>query len=281
MSDKTRGDNLADLADSIRELTEPRNHAEFLEVTVTEALPSKNGRRRAKRTRRRKMHTVTLPCLLIALHDAAAPGAGESGSVTGGFESRPSAELEPLAVLGEIIEDANFWANTFDLNRPTLAKTISALVGAPHDDAQLARIASQAARWVRRARLATGFDPSPFTLGAPCPHCGRRNSLVITGDLNAGRCSRCGVDWDENTIGILANMLTTSATVETLALAPCTTERCQRFGEHDQHAPCWMTDCTKNGPHDEHADRRGRTWRDTCDLKSDFPTEGESTAWTA
>jgi hypothetical protein len=187
---------------------------------VVETVTRRNGKgTRAKRTKQRRKHVTTLPGLLDALVQAATPGASEGGMAAGGFESRPAAELEPLAVLTDIIRDAGFWARAFNIDQPTLARTLSALVGAPHDDAQLARIAGQAAAWVRRARLATGFDPAPFTLSGGCPYCKAQNCLTVTGDLQAARCQRCGVDWTPDTIGLLSTMLTQSATVETLALA--------------------------------------------------------------
>lgn len=246
---RTRNLLLIDLADSIRQLTEPRTHTEMLEAVQVDVITTRSGKTRERRTMRRRGHVVTLPPLLEALHTAAVPGAGEAGeaSAAGGFESRPSAELEPLAVLHEIIDQAGFWSRVFSIERPTLARTISALVGAPHDDAQLERITMQAARWVKRARLATGFDPAPFTLGSPCPYCARRNALTITGDMQTARCNRCGVDWTPDTIGLLADMLINSAHHETLALAPC-----------------WMPDCTVYGDHDLHRNARGQTWHDTC-----------------
>ena len=246
---KTRNDLLADLADAVRELTEPRNHTEYREVTVSETVTArKSGKQRTRRTKQRRPHVVTLPGLLDSLRSAAVPGSSEAGSSGGSFESRPSAELEPLAVLREIIDDVGFWMRTFDIDRPTLAKCCSALVSAPHDDEQLARIATQARRWVKRARLATGFDPAPVTIAAPCVYCGKRG-LVIAGDHQSARCTRCLVTWTPDTIGLLADMLRANETQETLAL-----ER------------CWQGECGVYGAHEQHRDSRGRTWRDTCDV---------------
>ncbi len=76
---KTRGDLLADLAAAVNELTEPRHHTEYLIKTVTETVDANGGRRRkARRTRRRVAHTVTLPGLLAALLDACVPGSSDS-----------------------------------------------------------------------------------------------------------------------------------------------------------------------------------------------------------
>lgn len=240
---------LIDLADAINELTEPRQNVEYLEASVTRTVVSRSGKIRAKRTRERRKHTVTLPALLDELRSAAIPGSGDGSLAAAAFESRPSAELEPVSVLREIDHDAGFWARTFAIERGTLTGVLHALVSAPHDDAQLAEITRQAVRWVHRARLATGHEPLPITLNEPCPYCLRRHALVIAGDLRSAKCSRCLTRWDPNTIGLLADMLRTNETQETAAAVPC-----------------WMPDCTKAGPHDTHEDGRGRTWGDTCEI---------------
>jgi len=247
---ETRREMLADLADAINELVEPRQHSEMLEATVIVAEHvTRSGKTRAKRTLERRRHTITLPCLIQSLRDAAVPGAGDSGAASGGFESRPSAELEPLSVLREITDDTGVWSRTFSIERPTLERTLSALVSAHSDDAQLRKMTRQAQRWVRRARLATGFDRAPITLGAPCPYCQAKNQITVTGDMEWGRCARCGTEWTPDTIGLLAEMLTANVEHETLALAPC-----------------WQDDCTRYGDHPTHQDSRGRTWGDTCEL---------------
>lgn len=241
---------LIDLADAVRELTEPSRHVEYLEHAVTRTVTTRSGKIRAKRTRERRRHATTLPPLLDELHTAAVPGSGEDGaSTSAAFESRPAAELDPVSVLREITDDLGFWVRTFAIERKDLVGNLRALVSAPADDAQLERIASQASRWVRLARVATGRDPLPITLADPCPYCFRRNSLVIAGDLARAKCIRCGTRWNPDTIGLLADMLRKSETQETVA-----------------DVRCWMADCARRGAHDEHRDERGRTWQrqDRC-----------------
>lgn len=237
---------LMDLADAVRELTEPRQHTEYLEHATTRTVTSRSGKIRAKRTRERRRHTTTQAALLDELHTAAIPGSGvEAGSTGAGFESRPAAELDPVSVLREITDDVGFWARTFAIERAGLAANLRALVSAPADAAQLERIASQASRWVRRARLATGRDPLPITLNQPCPACARRHALVIAGDLQSARCTRCLTFWPPDMLGLLAEMLRVNETQETAV-----------------DVPCWCADCTRRGPHGEHRDDRGRTWTD-------------------
>lgn len=244
-----RSESLVDLADAINELTRPRRSTEYLEETVTRVVVTRSGKQRAKRTRERRRHTVTFPSLLDELHSAARPGSSEAGLSLGGFESKPSAELEPVSVLREIADDAGFWARTFDIDEDDLAGTLQALVSAPTDDPQLAMITRQADRWRHRARQATGHEPPPRTIADPCPYCLRRNSLVVSGDLRSAKCARCGTRWSPDTIGLLADMLRTNETQETAV-----------------DVRCWMADCTRRGVHELHQDGRGRSWtrEDRC-----------------
>jgi hypothetical protein len=244
MSERTRAEWLIDLADAVNELTEPRTISEIVEVPLIEEVVNGRGRRKAKRTRVRRRHTITLPGLIHELGQAAIPGSGEAGAATGGFESKPSAELEPLSVLREITDDTGRLARRYSIDKPTLTATLHALVSAPHSDAELRDLSRQATRWVRRAKIATGFEPAPITLNQPCPYCTARHALVLTGDMENARCTRCGVDWTPDTIGLLADMLRANETVETLP-----------------ELRCWMADCTRRGPHDQHQDERGRAWR--------------------
>ena len=245
MSERTRAEWLIDLADSINELTEPRTISEIVEVpVVVEEIANGRGRRRAKRTRVRRRHTITLPGLIAELGNAAIPGSAEAGAATGGFESKPSAELEPLSVLREITDDAGRLSRRYNIDRPTLTATLHALVSAPHSDTQLRELARQANRWVHRAKVATGFEPAPITLDRPCPYCTAKNALVLSGDMTNARCTRCGIDWTPDTIGLLGDMLRANETVETMP-----------------ELRCWMADCTRRGEHVQHQDVRGRAWR--------------------
>lgn len=249
---RTRPQLLTDLADAVTELVEPRHHTEYLIKTVTTSVDANGGRRRkAKRTRQRERHTVTLPGLLQSLSNAVVPGASISGAgSSGGFESRPAAELEAVAILRDIARDAQRWGKDLGLTRTaTVAGTLRSLVSAPHTDEQLRALARDADRWVKRARIATGFDAAPITLGDPCPACGRRNALTITGDLEKATCDRCGTWWDHDTIGQLAELLRANQTQETAVTVRCVWPNCPHMGVHDVHQ-----------------DGRGRTFTDRCDV---------------
>src|SRR5438874_1120773 len=106
---------VADLADAVNELTEPRHHVETLEITITETEVT-GRRRKAKRTRQRRKHIVELPSLLESLTEAMVPGATGDPATMGGFESRPSAELEPVNVVRMIRSEATTWCRALRIS---------------------------------------------------------------------------------------------------------------------------------------------------------------------
>lgn len=234
----TRGQLHAELEQHINALTQTRDNTEYVERRTT----NRNG----KRARRRTPHHVTLPALMDALNDALVPAISSStnGAPNTGFESRPAADLEPAAVHHAILQAATQWAHQLGV-----PPTLTALLNANPTDAQLEQLVHHAAHWVARAREAAGEDPTERVIGDACVYCGHRNSIAVNGDLTTARCTRCGVRWDLDTIGLLSQMLRANREHETLALARC-----------------WMADCTRYGDHDQHQDGRGRTWGDQCPI---------------
>lgn len=231
MSPRTRGDLLADLAATINDLTDIRINVELYETEVVEG---------SKRTRVRKRHIDTFPSLLDALLEAMQP-ASTGDSSAAGFESRPSAELEPIAVLAMIREQSGVWARALNMaKRRTLADRLHGLISATHTDTQLGNLVHDAHGWLHRAKVATGWETASFTLNQACPYCSVKNALVVTGDLERARCGKCGAEWDEMTVGLLGQMLTANETLETMTQATCESlhgeAACRRiFGHHDEH----------------------------------------------
>jgi hypothetical protein len=236
---KSRAEMLTDLADNIRELTQPRTHTETREVTHTQ------GR---KRWRAREKHTITMPSLLQSLTDALQPG--NTGEPTGaaGYESRPSADLEPLRVWTLIRDQTNTWCLTLSIKRPTLEERLSGLVSAHTDNNELDQLAWDAANWVRQAKIATGWDPASITLGDRCPGCMRKHCLTVSGDLETATCNRCKMQWQHDTIHLLGRILEDNRTHETL-----TTTRCTDTTTTDN---CYLTTNHKG----EHRGPTGRYW---------------------
>jgi hypothetical protein len=238
---KTRNDLLADLADDVRELTEPRHHTEMVEAVERDG---------AKRRRVRRPHPVTMPSLLQCLLDCLTPASsGDMAAVVASFESKPSADLEPLRVFRAIEDGADHWCAMLSIEASTVTARLSRLVGAHHTDQQLSEIARDVHRWVRDARIATGWDAPSFTLGDACPNCGRRNTLVVSGDLDHAKCGRCRMEWPHDLIGILSQMLIANQTEEVVRAggmcgAPLADETCYLVPDHQ----------------DLHVTPRGRCW---------------------
>ncbi len=228
--------------DAIADLTEPRHVTEHYEYQITEHV-----RRPAK-------HIQTLPGLLQALQDAIEPG-GDNGQANGGkaFESRPPVRLDPIKVRRDIGRGARLWTQTLDLKRHTTKghlMAINAAVGAMSDE-WVKDLDRDTKRWIRQAKQATGEEPMPITLDQPCPECWKRNKLTITGTLDYAHCANCDMAWDQDTIGLLGQMLTANTTQETTARTRCDQAdeglRCYRYTNHDGY----------------HLTQTGRYWADT------------------
>jgi hypothetical protein len=235
MTRPSRGELLADLADMIRELTEPRTHTEMRDDVQIGA-----GN---KRTRVRQPHPTVHPSLMQELLNAMTPGADGDAMGTGGYESRPSADLEPLRVWVMIRDQSAAWCTDLGVSAKTVTGGLTALVSAHHTDSQLDLIVQACRSWVRQAKRATGWEAQPITLGDECPECHRRNTLTVSGDLKYVRCNRCQRDWPEELIGILGQMLEQNRTQETVGY------RCPV-------PPCYLVE----GHTEEHRSSTGRYW---------------------
>lgn len=232
-----RSENLSQLAAAVREFVEPRHHSEMFDVWAGGQLT-------------RQPHVTTHPGLLQALEEAACPGRGEQQD-GGGFESRPAASIPAVTLLRQVRDGTARWAGKLGCRRPTLARSLSALVGARHTDVQLDNLRADVVSWQRRAEVVVGWVDPPLTLNQSCPTCGKKHTLVVTGDLRSAVCSYCGTGWDENTIGILGQMLTANQTVETMTRFTV----CGDPGEGSEY--CYLSE----GHSAEHRDQFGRWWR--------------------
>jgi hypothetical protein len=230
--------------DAITDLTEPRHVTEHYEYQITE------------HQRRPAQHVQTLPGLLQALQDAIEPG-GDNGQATGGrsFESRPPVRLDPIKVLRDIGRGARQWTQTLGLSRQTTRGHLMAIksVASTMPDDLVNDLDRDTKTWIRQAKQATGEEPMPITLDQPCPECWKRNKLTITGTLDYAHCVNCDTTWDQDTIGLLGQMLTANTTEETISKTRCdhTDEglRCYRYTNHDgyhltQTGRYWATDGT-------------------------------------
>lgn len=239
MTTPTR-DYLVELADAVRELTEPRKSETRHEVRV------QNKRGHWKRVR--KTHRVELPCLLDSLAEAIEPASDGEALLANSFNSQPSADIAAIAATARIRSEALEWASELHVPVKPLKVLLPALISAATTAGKVKPLSNAAKSWARTARLATGFD-EPFMPDIPCPYCAKSHSLVADLDPKDETrkvfCRNCKVDWDESTIGLLSDMLLANQTRTTMTEAgPCPD----------------FPDCQARGGHVRHYDSRGRYW---------------------
>lgn len=194
-------DDLVDLADDVRELTDSQLHVEKF------VLQDQHGRA-VKHDR----HITRHPSLLDQLR-AAGNGdkVGAEGAMAGGYESRPAARLEALDVLRTIASGADDWiVRHFTAeSRSTIEGNLHALVGlaAAADTALRSRLAHDARSWLTLARVVTGWDSAPWRPRASCPVCEHVGDLRVRLDERVAACLHCKEAWTPATIGLLADHL--------------------------------------------------------------------------
>lgn len=211
---ETRG---MQLADYIRELTEPHTHTEPYTI-----------RERGGWTNRR--HVTRAPALLAQLWANDIPsGAAEEGP-RAGFGSKPAARLDALDTAARIDLEANRWIT--DLGETAPLDTVRALrrlhsLAVSADPVQRRAITHDAKRWWIRARVVTGWDSPAWTPDNTCPQCGERGTLRVRLADRIGMCTEdgCRATWDPQTIGLLADHIR----------AESEAERAPRSGP----GPCW------------------------------------------
>ena len=240
----SRPDMLADLAQIVRDFTEPRHHTEIIEHR--EAVTSRTGRTGRTRSRLlRRQHITMLPSLLAALRIAAYPADLNDAFTAGVFESQPAANLAAISTLRRITDEAAAWCRHLNVTATTEKGQLARLVSAHHTDSQLTELLADARRWQHTAKMVVGEEEPLRTLDQPCPICGRKNTMVMRADGTHVRCARCRTDWTETQVGLLSVML----------------ERNRQYGILPEAAArCAVRECARFGPHDRHADDRGRTW---------------------
>jgi hypothetical protein len=180
----------ADLADMIRELTEPYTHREPYWVRA-------NGRDHLH------SHRGDHPSLLDQLRAVCEPGLlDDVGSRVG--KSKPPVALSALDVLLRIEASSADWVTR--RLRLTLRDTVEAnlhlLAGHPTE----AFLVKQVESWWRMARVESHWDGRPRDLRDPCPYCSQR-MLRVAWDVSAAWCRECGADWGAADVGVLGAML--------------------------------------------------------------------------
>lgn len=199
----TRGYQLADF---VRELTEPHTHTE--PYTVRE--------RGEWRTHR---HITRAPALLAQLWANDVPSSAAEDGQRAGFGSKPAARLDALDTAARIDLEVNRWVT--DLGEDAPLDTIAALrklngLAASADPVQRREIAGDVRRWWIRARVVTGWDSPAWTPDNTCPQCGERGTLRVRLADHIATCvdDGCRATWDQQTIGLLADHIRAESSAE-------------------------------------------------------------------
>lgn len=184
---------LSRISDRVQDLTQP------VTTRQTQWVPSADGTRLEP-----TVHTVEHPPLVVQLEIAVAGStAGASG---GGYESRPTANLEPLDALMVMREQVRAWVRIGLRGSPSsLGRDLVVLASRAHelDDDDLHALDRDVLRWWARARIVTTWDSPPLRPFVPCMACDARGKIRIRVDPLAAVCLACGAAWDSSTIGIL------------------------------------------------------------------------------
>lgn len=161
-------------------------------------------------------HITTQEALLVQLHRAVVPlltQAIDDGTSIGAAQSRPPLQLEALDRHNAITIGAANWCTRQGIRpRLTAIANIRQLVGhAPRLDADHQHLLrADLRRWRNWAATMAGWQ-SIHRPRAACPvvDCGQRDSLRVNLTTETGLCVACGSTWDQTTIGLLAEHITT------------------------------------------------------------------------
>lgn len=194
-------DQITDLADA---LTEP--HVNREPYTVWDG----------NRHRKTHHHVTVQHGLLRRLYGEVAPSWAAGDEPAAGVPaSRPPLEVEALSRHEEITDAARAWCGLLGAEaRPTVESTIRALVGAAptaDEDRQRALLADLR-RWTSWCRVYLGLEQIRRITGSRCPiaDCNTLGSLRINLTTSHGMCTACGAAWGKDTIGVLAEHITSS-----------------------------------------------------------------------
>lgn len=207
---------LGRIADRVRDLTEP------VTTRQTQWVRSADGLRLEP-----AVHTVEHPPLVVQLEFAVA-GSTAGASSSGGFESRPAANLEPLDALMVMRREVGAWVRIGLREHPgALAVDLARLSSRAHefDDDDQHALDRDVLRWWVRARIATTWDAAPLKVFVPCTVCGVRGKIRVTLDPLAAACIECESAWDNTTIGILGEHIRLSLELADALVRPRSARR--------------------------------------------------------
>lgn len=196
----TRPPQRLELADYIRELTQPHTHREHYQYQVA-----------GRGTWYGQDHVVRAPSLLQQLEQSDTPSQATEDGPRSGYASRPAARLDALAALAHIDLQAARWITDLgeqprSLHTLDLVLQLHGLTASAGLPARKAITASVRSWWIT-ARIVTGWDSPAWRPDATCPQCGERGTLSVRLADKLARCSHeaCGATWDSENIGLLAD----------------------------------------------------------------------------
>lgn len=206
-----------ELADYVRELTQPHTHVETYQTRSLTGAGFVDAR-----------HITQAPALLTQLANNDIPSQAADDGPRAGYQSKPAARLDALDALADIDLAINRWITDIG-DQPAHLDTARALrqlhgLVADADDVTKAEVTRDVRRWWTRARIVTGWDSPAWTPDNTCPSCGERGTLRVRLADHIGMCTYrgddharrepCGALWDEATIGLLADHIRAESEAE-------------------------------------------------------------------
>lgn len=164
--------------------------------------------------------TVEHPPLLLQLHNSIVGATAGVNASAGGFESRPTLNIEALDAMTQIERSTRFWVEAIT-NQPAQMR-IGELVEALSEKVTLCdredvrRIDQDVLKMWGRARIVTTWDTAPVKPHAPCMNCDVRGKLRVDLAQNVAVCLACDAAWDSTTIGILGEHIRIALDAEPL-----------------------------------------------------------------
>ena len=165
---------------------------------------------------------TTNPPLLEQLGTAVAQSAAAEEGPRAGFASKPAARIDALDALAKITRDVERWLRTLALDVPyvpsiygtsevDLRTGVRRVAAAEGLDRHITR---DVRSWWIIARTVTGWDSAAWKPRVGCPLCEVVGGLRIRLDVKTAVCVECCGEWDETTIGLLADHISLATSEE-------------------------------------------------------------------
>ncbi|WP_109507341.1 hypothetical protein [Nocardioides speluncae] len=212
-----------ELADYIRELTAPHQHAEHYTIRDSTGWAGRD-------------HRIKAPALVTQLWYGDLPSAAVEDGLRPGYQSKPAARLEAYDAAVRIDLEAARWVRDLGEDDPgdrlekkaggrkevvrgsgTIAciRLLGALA-ASADEVTRRAVERDVRRWWTQARVVTGWDSPAWTPDNTCPQCGVRGTLKVKLGDAVAMCTNdpCRVTWDQDNIGLLADHIRAESEAE-------------------------------------------------------------------